>query len=156
MFGPKHYVPILRSKDGELYALQHLQEKDRTLVTPLIEITPGIFRARQRSNTEPSVAPEPSEVLAKQARKLLGSWGYADFFLDLWHVDSKLPMISGHTHPLTYIANLMRSYKLRAVPVTGIGRSDAYQTAVQEMVRQDDRGACIRIRVKERGCPARS
>jgi T4 beta protein len=149
MFGPKHYIPILRSKDGEMYALQHLLNSDRPHITPLVEITPGSFRARWRRDGEPPVQPEPGEVLAKQAKKLLGCWGYNLFFLDLWHVDSKLPLISGQIHPLTYIANLMRAYKLHVVPVTGIGRSDAYQSAIEEAVRKDARGACVRIRAEE-------
>ena len=47
MFGPRHYVPILRWKQAERFALQFLREDDRENVTPLIEITPKIFDVRK-------------------------------------------------------------------------------------------------------------
>lgn len=38
MFGPSHYVPILRWKQAERFALRYLHEEDRKRITPLIEL----------------------------------------------------------------------------------------------------------------------
>jgi hypothetical protein len=45
MFGPSHYVPILRWKQAERYALRNLRDEDRDRITPLIELTPTIFKS---------------------------------------------------------------------------------------------------------------
>ena len=37
MFGPKHYVPILKWKRAEQSALQALNDKDKQGMTPLIQ-----------------------------------------------------------------------------------------------------------------------
>jgi len=38
-----HYVPILKSKRGELDALSRVGEVDRILLTPLLELPPADF-----------------------------------------------------------------------------------------------------------------
>jgi Beta protein len=47
MFGPSHYVPILRWKQAERFALHYLHEEDRKRITPLIELTPLTFKSRK-------------------------------------------------------------------------------------------------------------
>ena len=82
MFGPNHYVPILRWKQAERFALKNLFDEDRKRITPLIEIMPKIFDAPADGKKE-GVKPDPARVLEDQAKKLLESWGYEPFFLDL-------------------------------------------------------------------------
>jgi hypothetical protein len=47
MFGPSHYVPILRWKQAERFALRYFHEEDRKRITPLIELTPQTFKSRK-------------------------------------------------------------------------------------------------------------
>lgn len=45
MFDYKHYVPILKTKAGERWALSHLPPSDRDHLTPLLEIHPHESRS---------------------------------------------------------------------------------------------------------------
>ena len=134
MFGPQHYVPILRWKQAERFALQYLREEDRKRITPLIEITPKIFDPPKTGKKE-GKRPDPGQVLEDQAKKLLESWGIAPFFLDLGLIDSLVAPINGVRHPLVHIADTARSCCLSMVPVTGLARRDEYQTAVSGIVQ---------------------
>src|SRR5260370_15677886 len=92
MFGPNHYVPMLRWKMAEKLVLRALQQQDRAEITPLIEFTPKMFDA-PRQGKKKGVKPNPSEVLLRQAKHLLADWGYSPFFLDLHHLDAKVPAV---------------------------------------------------------------
>lgn len=70
MFGPADYVPILRWKQAERYALKNLHDDDRARTTPLIELTPTIFKSRRTAKQEPQML-DPAQVLGKKAKKLL-------------------------------------------------------------------------------------
>lgn len=43
VFNERHYVPILRWKRGERWALKQLAEADKQRLTPLIELPPSLF-----------------------------------------------------------------------------------------------------------------
>lgn len=144
MFGPAHYVPILRWKHAERFALKNLQEQDRARITPLIELTPTIFKSRRTPTQEPK-ALDPAQVLEKEAKKLLETCLNRPFFLDLRHVTAEVARTRGKIHALEYLAELGRAYKLAIVPVTGLLRSDKYQSSVREALKQDQRGVCLRI-----------
>lgn len=144
MFGARHYVPILRSKQAEWFALEFLREEDRNSITPLIEITPKIFDV-----TKTGRKPDPGRVLEDQVKRLLESWRYARFFLDLGLVDGIVAPIGGVRHALAHIADKTRNCHLSMVPVTGLGRSDDFQTAVSGVVRLDGCGACVRLLTRE-------
>lgn len=104
MFGPKHYMPILRWKMAEKLALQALRQHDRAEITPLIEFTPKMFDA-PRQGREKGVKPNPSEVLLREAKQLLANCGYSPFFLDLHHLDGKVPAVVAGSNPLIFLAN---------------------------------------------------
>jgi hypothetical protein len=159
MFGPNHYVPILRWKPAERVALKELRDDDRGRITPLIEIPRKIFEPPQNKETEgqtQAVAPilfgeadgqkpDPGQVLLKTAKGLLDAWRNEPFFLDLCHIDGHIPQICGTKHPLAYIAEEARTFKLKLIPVTGLSRKRKYQTAVSRVAAADRRGACVRV-----------
>jgi hypothetical protein len=155
MFGPKHYVPILRWKQAERFALKHLLEVDRKMITPLIEITPKVFDAPKTGKDE-GKKPDPARVLEDQAKNLLESWENAPLFLDLGLVDGLVPPINGVRHPLVHIAEIARSYRLCVVPVTGLNRRNEYQSALSDVVRLDGRGICLRLLAKDLAQPGYS
>ena len=144
MFGTKHYVPILRWKMAERLALQALRLQDRAEITPLIEFTPKIFDA-PREGEKKGVKPNPSEVLLCEARHLLANWGYSPFFLDLHHLDGKIPAVVAGLNPLIFLANTARDYRLSLIPVTGLTRTGEHQSAVANVARTDRRGVCLRL-----------
>jgi len=148
MFGPAHYVPILRCKQAERYALKNLHDDDRARITPLIELTPTIFKSRRTAKQEPQML-DPAQVLEKEAKKLLETCRNRPFFLDLRHVTAEVARTRGKIHALEYLAELGRDYKLAIVPVTGLLRSDKYQSSVREAHKRDGRGICLRITPSE-------
>src|SRR5713101_3059936 len=115
MFDANHYVPILRWKGAERVALRELRAEDRVRITPLIEIPRKIFDARKSSadnGADPDQVlfrgvgdtPDPEQVLFKAAKSVLEAWRYASFFLDLCHIDGRIPQLQSAKHPLIYIA----------------------------------------------------
>jgi hypothetical protein len=167
MFGPKHYVPILRWKQGERLALRDLRKGDRDWLTPLIEIPRKMFEAPKEQEDQGADAPEekpeeepvlfpkaegqrpdPGQVLLVATKGILGAWHYSRFFLDLCHVDGHVPQIQAR-HPLAFIAEEARRIKLLLVPVTGLSRRGEYQKAVAQVAAIDGRGVCLRVAYDE-------
>lgn len=70
MFGPSHYVPILRWKHAERFALHHLQEEGRKRITPLIELTPAVFRTRKTAQRASNWR-NTTDVIYQESKKLL-------------------------------------------------------------------------------------
>ena len=69
MFGPNHYVAILRLKQAERFALRDLESSDRERITPLIELTPVSFKDRKRGDL--LVKPDEARILDREAKRLL-------------------------------------------------------------------------------------
>ncbi|HWW14037.1 MAG TPA: hypothetical protein VN310_05195 [Candidatus Dormibacteraeota bacterium] len=167
MFGPKHYVPILRWKQGERLALKALRKGDREWLTPLIEIPRKMFEAPKKQENQGADTPEgepekervlfpeaegqkpdPGQVLLGAAKGILGAWHYSRFFLDLCHVDGHVPQIQTQ-HPLAFMAAEARRIKLFLVPVTGLSRRAKYQKAVAQIAATDGHGICVRVTYDE-------
>src|SRR5690242_9083066 len=148
MFGLNHYLPILRWKQAERLALKHLQAEDRKNITPLIELTPTIFKAKRIQGLQ-SETPDPARVVERQAKGLLEACGYEPFFLDLRYITVEIKRSSIKVHALDYLAELCRNYKLVFVPVTGLSRNKEYQDSVRSIVKTDGRGVCLRLTPSE-------
>ena len=103
--------------------------------------------------TEPllvtELAPDPGSVLRRHAKEVLRVWGNSPFFLELAHLEGAVPAINGSVHPLTYLSDLGRDYRLKIVPVTGLDRPVRYQTALATAVRTDRNGLCLRVSPSE-------
>jgi hypothetical protein len=144
MFGPRHYVPILRWKQAERFALRYLHGEDRKRITPLIELTPQTFKSRKTAERV-STPLDPAQVIHQEAKKLLEACANFPFFLDLRHVAVDVVRSSGKVHALEYFAEVGRNYKLALVPVTGLSRTQEYQASVATIVNDDKRGNCLRL-----------
>jgi hypothetical protein len=139
MFDQRHYVPVLKGRAGELGALREADERVRGSMTPLIEIppVPWDFESEQP-------AKEPREHVGAFSRALgRALTGERRFFLD-GNLLSDQDLIGGR-HPLAVALDSARSDDLRAVPVTGRARGEAYDRAVSEAIAADNRGACLRM-----------
>jgi hypothetical protein len=126
MFGHKHYVPILKGKRAEFPATAHLE--NRANVTPLFE-------------SIPSKAPD---VVPTQVANSGWPTG-APYFVDLLFFDDDGG--DSNAPPLSAVATCLNAAKAKgqsAIPVTGTGRSPAYQLAVKEFA-DADRGVAIRL-----------
>lgn len=135
MFGHKHYVPILKGKRGDVWALRHLKNASRALITPLIEPVP----------------PNPKQTEEGQMQKLIKQlcqgWPAARFFVDLlWR--ELAPAVAGQ-HVVEYFFDLARQNNLEAIPVTATGRNPAYQQSIRHVVQTDNRGLAIRLGLED-------
>jgi len=160
MLSTRHYVPILRWKQAEKFALHRLSVNAKRNMTPTIEITPASFLLRARAKTGKenpesdqlfvaNAAPDPGSVLRHHAKEVLRFWGNSEFFLELGHLEGTVPLINGKTHALTFFGDLARSFRLKMIPVTGLSRPDEYQSAVADSFKRDGNGLCLRVTVSE-------
>lgn len=133
-----HYVPILQSKAGELGALGVLPVAVKMSMTPLLEIPPVPW---DWENEEP--AKTPQQHLTPVAGHIRTTWGTAPLLLDLIFISDD--PVAGQ-HPLLFVFDDARAQGLRAIPVTGLDRSHAYQAALRQVVTQDARGLCLRLK----------
>jgi hypothetical protein len=79
MFGPNHYVPILRWKQAERFALKSLQPSDRIRITPLIELTPTLLKTRKRGEIQQT--PDPAQSAGARGKETAGSLRIFSLFL---------------------------------------------------------------------------
>ncbi|HMY17511.1 MAG TPA: beta family protein [Polyangium sp.] len=137
------YIPILKWKAGEQQALRDLFAADKSLVTPLAEITPAPWdyvRDQPTKTIDAQIGDVPEQILKH--------WGTDDIFIDLVHIDPADRLANG-AHPVTSIFAAMRSQKIAAIPVTSVNRDGTYQAAVASVVATDKRGVCIRLSDEE-------
>src|SRR6266404_7930942 len=83
IFGPKHYVPILKWKRAEQNALQALKDKDKELMTPLIQFV--MPKAKSKDSPEKqfeSVIANFREKIPLLPQQILKAWGMAPIFID--------------------------------------------------------------------------
>lgn len=126
MFKHKHYVPILKGKRAEPPALGAL--KSTKNLTPLIEAVPS------RSPTQVPIDME-------------GQWPNKQrYFIDMLFLDDDDETVpAGATHPIRRCFAEVATRDQNAVPVTGLARSPSYQSAVQQVISEQERGLVLRL-----------
>lgn len=142
MFGYKHYVPILKGKDGEFRALTRLTPSVRRKITPFIDIP------RVDTDINTNKPKDPIQVhLEKKAKKIRKFWGTdQEIFVDVFDLDLDLRTPNGK-HFLEFLFSQLRTNSVQAIPVIGLDRSTntAYVKAVRNAVAADNRGICVRL-----------
>ncbi len=143
MFDHHHYVPVLRWKRGEWVALRHLEPNDRSGMTPLIEITGRGFEP-----DNPDCGRNVQVRIPRASRRIAQNWGFSPIFVDLGLLDPRVRSSAG-LHPVAAFFSAACSYKVFAIPVTGLQRDESYQAAVRDVIVKDRRGVCLRIGIDE-------
>ena len=134
MFDHKHYVPIIKSKAGELWTLRHLggPAKDRT--TPLLEV----LSHKSFSDAVPH---------ERVCDSIAAGWGTKHrLFIDTIHLGTQT---AAHAASLNHYFVAADKLGVQAVPVTSLGRSQAYQHAIQRIVSSDGHGAALRLSIRD-------
>ena len=140
MVGHNHYVPILKGRDGEYGALQTLDSSVRANLTPLLEIPPIDW-----DYIEQKPKKTIGQHLGKVGEKIGRAWGNREpLFVDLRYIPDGELMSTGD-HPLRYVFQSLRQSAVEAIPVVGLCSTQKYLETCNEIVRQDDRGVCVRI-----------
>ncbi len=143
MFDNTQYVPVIRWKRGERWALANLHPEVRSRVTPLIEFIPQNFEEKKIDKCNGL-----SGRMNVIASEIKDSWGCSPCFLDFDHVEDVISGMS-KSHPLELIGNAMRFFALKSIPVTGVSRTARQQRAADKVAAALGNGIGIRVTARE-------
>lgn len=139
MFNHRHYVPILKWKQGEYQALFRLSEKAKNRLTPLFEIPPvGYDHERQ----QPTSTIE--EHLQTFGIRLRAKWFARRCFVDFRLLGYNATMTNGQ-NCAGYALARARETQCQVVPVVSLDAPTGYLTAIKAAMELDRRGVCLRI-----------
>lgn len=140
MFDYRHYVPILKGRQGEYGALETLDSSVKAALTPLIEVPPIPW---DWVNDRPAKSIDAH--LEKIGTIFDRSWASdRPFYVDLIWISEDERMSDGE-HPLEFVFAAARDWNLAPIPVIGLVRSDQYVGACRSVQERDRRGICLRI-----------
>ncbi len=146
MFDYRHYIPILKGKEGEFKALAHLPDSAKNRITPFIDIPRGVLDMHTNRPKDPI-----DTYLSKKAKKIHGAWGTSrHIFVDVFDLDLNLRTPNG-MHFVDHLFLLLRGYGVQAIPVIGLDRAGdiSYVEAIKNILFQDHRGVCIRLLLED-------
>ena len=143
MFDHRHYVPVLKWKQGEYQALHRLTNPVKDALTPLIEIQPvgWDFESEQDRETV-------DDHLGDFGKRLKQKWQTRRCFVDLKLIDPTTCMAGGG-HCITALFHDARTHGCTAIPVVSVTSDAACRAAVASVVSTDRRGACVRLKFAE-------
>jgi hypothetical protein len=139
LFDHRHYVPILKWRQGEYQALLKLESSTKDAITPLLEIPE---EAWDFENEQPKKTLD--EHTEKFGKRLKEKWGARRCFVDSCYLDPSARCQDG-THHLSRLFALAEAEGCNAVPVTGLTREQLYQQSVASIVDAYGRGVCLRL-----------
>lgn len=128
-FTHKHYVPVMKAKAGERWALSHLAATTRSHMTPLLEL---------HAHADKNLTVHADDV----CEDLAAVWGTDDpFFLDtIWlHGSAGNPMI------IAVVFAAARNNALQAIPVVRTTYDAPTLAQVRAIIDDDDRECMLRI-----------
>ncbi len=128
----RRYIPILKTKSGELSALKQLGQQQRNAITPLLEL----------HKTDPL---KDMAFLQKYSTKLGEAWpGGEKIYIDGVYV-SNFANNKLVPSPCVAFFNAILAAGISVIPVTDPYRSVNYQTAICNVANSSGDGICIRI-----------
>jgi len=128
-FDHSHYVPILKTKLGERWALQNLDAVSKSKITPVLEVH------RHKDN--------PPDVHCESiCESLVDDWGTSGgFFLDtVW-----LHSVAGVPAVIRSAFASARNHGLQAIPVARTSYSAQTLAAIRDIASEDGRGCMLRL-----------
>lgn len=143
MFGYKHYLPILKTKNGEFWAVKHLRSTAKAGITPLFELD---NLPRPKTPKKPPKKPTKPKTLGDHLKKKMVSiadcWGVGNkFFLDtIWIRGQDVdPSIASSVFDSARLAGL------HAIPVASLSHSNSVLNEIGAIAAKDKRGAMLRL-----------
>lgn len=139
-FDHKHYVPILKGKQGEFGALANILPKEQIAqFTPLIEVPPiplTFYPGQEQGVTTKSIDEHIVDFSANlaEAVKHLPS-----VFVDGIYVESEDDLQDGSS-PIDTVLRVLREKGIAFVPVIGLDRVEDYADSVSIAMNQDGGG----------------
>jgi hypothetical protein len=139
VFNHKHYVFIAKLKRGEIWALNLLKPKAKSMVSPVFEI--GLPDPPQPNKVQKTLLKHATDSLERIATE----WTGLPFYLDPQYLGPKdEPPTPGN---IQTVLALSQSMGLHMIPVTSPFFSSAVQKVVKNVIKKDDLGVMFRLTV---------
>lgn len=139
MFTHRHYVPILKWKQGEYQALSRLANVVKDNLTPLLEIPPVGYDF-ETETARRSI----DDHLRDFGKRLKAKWQTRPCFVDTKLIDPATRMADGR-HFIEVIFELARNERCRAIPVVSLSNDPASLATTAAVIRADGRGVALRL-----------
>lgn len=142
MFGPKHYIPILKWKRAEQSALQALNDKDKQGMTPLIQFV--MPKAKSKDSPEKqfeSVIAEFREKILLVPQQILKAWGTLPIFIDF-------SLLYTAALKIEAVKNIMTSgysIGMHLIPVINLNDDVELKKAIYSSAKKHSSGICLRL-----------
>ncbi|MEA3463612.1 MAG: beta family protein [Patescibacteria group bacterium] len=151
-----HYVPILKWKRAEQRALMELEEKNKSILTPLIELvmpTVSLYNVKDKNKIKKTQGEQFAEIVQKFKEKrikeipeeILESWGTSPVFLDfsLLYEDQFTTQLK--VNSLNKIIPAGMDIGLRIIPTFNLNDDQEIKEAVCLLSKKYNQGVCLRI-----------
>ena len=136
MLKHKHnYVPILKTKAGEMWSLRNLQPTVKAQMTPLLEM----HKPDKRKDKTQKPLDKHIEDVCEAIKKACGTSNV--FFLDTEWINN----IHGTAAAITMSLSTCRAIGLKPIPVVKINYDDQSLQAVKSAIEFDRRGCMLRL-----------
>jgi len=143
-FDDRHYVPILKGKQGELTAIKNTAPKLMKQFTPLLEIPPippKYIEGQDEPIPSKSIDAHVEYIGEKFSDALAG---VSSVFIDGLYIEAEDELLDGSS-PTTAIFQALRNTKTCFIPTVGLDRVEDYVESVREAAKNDGRGCCVRL-----------
>lgn len=146
MFSSKQYVPVLKWKRGERFALAQLSNTQKELITPLFEIPPIPYDHQQKMFKKTL-----DEHLSNFGSDMLECLSPSKhIFIDAHtiHDDERLgaaSTLSNTLSPLEHVITEAQQVGFTTVPVTSLLRYPEYHNAVDKCISSYANGVALRL-----------
>lgn len=157
MTKPNHYVPILKWKRAEQSALQALGDKEKNVITPLIELvmpTVPLYKSIGKKEEKKRIPKTQEEISAEILQKfkekrikeipeeILQSWGTRSIFLDFTLLYNGVQL---KIDSLNEIASTSAEKGLKIIPVLNLNDDSKIREVVAAHYQKYDQGICLRV-----------
>lgn len=141
-FGSDHYVPLLKTKAGELSALRTLDPSIRRKITPVFDVIPL----------------DEDDNVDDRARKLIEDLRSVTFPNDPYWVDFRGAGESGEDVEFAslFLGAVGSRPEIPAVPVVAPGRPETYSDSVRRYVSTKGSGVAVRLDAETMSDPQRA
>jgi len=131
------YVPVLRLKPAELWALRYLAGNVHDSVIPILELIPRNFPSAEAASVK-----EMEAYTKEIACKIWNAWGTRPFFLDTMHIRD-LNIVH---RVFDLLGQLDSSDAVCAIPMVTLQTSAVDLIAIRRMAAKLNSGISIRLR----------
>ncbi|MEN6522856.1 MAG: beta family protein [Anaerolineaceae bacterium] len=144
------YIPCLRWKLGEYQAVSNLSTQARGFITPIIEVPE--YGANQEFDYETRRKPKNiDQHLSWFTNRIKDKWGTEnDFFLDMHHVPHNVDLSDGSS-PSKFVFRDLKQKGISFTPVTRLHEELSYMDTLQQYLRNESSGICLRVSFEEFG-----